>query len=290
MENLKEILTFNKSEKRGIWLLLILLIISFATTKTIIFFTPENDTLYWEEILVEEYKVQKEKRENKRAYNQKARRAARKDSLFYFDPNKIGDHEWQLLGLSKRQAAVIANYISRGGVFRSKEDVRNSFVISDWFYNKIEPYIVIDIKNETLASNTYIEVSRKAIEINSADTIELRQLQGIGPVLARRIVNYRELIGGFNSIRQLTEVYGLSVEVIERNSEILYVDRGNIEKLPVNSLSERELSSHPYICNRLAYAIVQLRKESFIKSKDDIKSRIPSGIEIPEELWPYLKY
>ncbi len=47
------------------------------------------------------------------------------------------------------------------------------------------------------------------IDLNTADTVTLQQLPGVGPVLAQRIVDYREAHGGFESIEDLLDVAGI---------------------------------------------------------------------------------
>lgn len=50
------------------------------------------------------------------------------------------------------------------------------------------------------------------IDLNSADTLLLQRVPGIGPVFARRIFKYREMLGGYYAVEQLQEVYGMDRE------------------------------------------------------------------------------
>lgn len=50
------------------------------------------------------------------------------------------------------------------------------------------------------------------IDLNSADTTLLKRVPGIGSSFARRIVKYRELLGGYYVVEQLQEVYGMDRE------------------------------------------------------------------------------
>ncbi len=47
------------------------------------------------------------------------------------------------------------------------------------------------------------------IDINTAPAEVLEQIPGVGPVLAQRIIAFRDLNGGFQSVDQLTEVSGI---------------------------------------------------------------------------------
>ena len=47
------------------------------------------------------------------------------------------------------------------------------------------------------------------VNINTATAEELMELPGIGPVIAKRIIEYREATGGFKNIEELKEVRGI---------------------------------------------------------------------------------
>jgi competence ComEA-like helix-hairpin-helix protein len=99
-----------------------------------------------------------------------------------------------------------------------------------------------------------------SIELNSADTTELALLKGIGPVLARRIVQYRQRIGGFYQLEQLLEVYGLSPIVLNENRPYLCVDKTLIVPVNINTASLKSLKEHPFIGFYKAREIIEYRK------------------------------
>jgi DNA uptake protein ComE-like DNA-binding protein len=99
------------------------------------------------------------------------------------------------------------------------------------------------------------------IELNTADTILLKKVPGIGSVFARRIVNYRNLLGGYYSVVQLSEVYGIDEEKYHALAPWFSTDPSLIFLLDVNSLSQDSLRRHPYINFRQARVIVQLREQ-----------------------------
>ena len=59
------------------------------------------------------------------------------------------------------------------------------------------------------------------ININTADEAALRTLQGVGEVLAQRIVDYRTEHGPFQSVDELTNVKGIGSGILEANRERL---------------------------------------------------------------------
>ncbi|MBI1310206.1 hypothetical protein GC176_02780 [bacterium] len=61
------------------------------------------------------------------------------------------------------------------------------------------------------------------IELNSATWIELSQLEGVGPILAKRIVADRDQNGPFRSIDDLQRVAGIGPKTLERNRRWLQV-------------------------------------------------------------------
>ncbi|MDR1779816.1 MAG: helix-hairpin-helix domain-containing protein [Tannerella sp.] len=99
------------------------------------------------------------------------------------------------------------------------------------------------------------------LELNGADSLTLQKVPGIGPAFARRIVRYRELLGGFFTVAQLGEVYGIDEDKYNEIAPWFKVDASLINKLNVNSLPQDSLSRHPYINYSQARAIERLRRQ-----------------------------
>lgn len=295
MEHWKDLLAFNRSERRGIWLLMILIICGTAVNQILKRSMSETDMVRVSVIFEETLPVLESRAGEYKSWERPEKhKKGRRDSLFYFDPNTLTADLWQKLGLSEKQAAVITRYTSGGGRFRKKEDLRKSFVISESFYAKVEPWIRIppQANNEREYKEPPVQpgANRNTICINRADTTELKRLRGVGTVLASRIVSYRNSLGGFHSVDQLTEVYGLTEEVIASNLSRLTIDNNNIRTIAVNRATQRALESHPYISKRLAYVFVTMREESLLQGDEDLLKRLPAGIKLPNNLLPYLTY
>ncbi|MDR3251472.1 MAG: helix-hairpin-helix domain-containing protein [Tannerella sp.] len=99
------------------------------------------------------------------------------------------------------------------------------------------------------------------VELNAADTVTLKKIPGIGSSFAKRIVGYRALLGGYYSVDQLSEVYGIDEEKYAALAPWFTADPSLISQLSVNSLPLDSLRRHPYIDGRQARVIVQLRKQ-----------------------------
>jgi len=106
----------------------------------------------------------------------------------------------------------------------------------------------------------------ETILLNSTDTAEWKKIPGIGSSFAARIVKYQNLLGGFVSVEQLREVYGIDNEMFTRISPYIQAD-GNFRKLQINKQEFRELLRHPYLNYKQVQAIMNLRKK-----KGDISS------------------
>lgn len=129
---------------------------------------------------------------------------------------------------------------------------------------------------------------RLSVNINAATAEELQELRGIGPVYSKRIVKYRDLLGGFYSKKQLVEVYGIE-DSLYRELEPFIKCSGAINKILINSVSENELSSHPYCSYKQAKLFTLFKKQhGSLDSLDQIlKIREIDTLQW-KKIWPYL--
>lgn len=129
------------------------------------------------------------------------------------------------------------------------------------------------------------------VELNSADTLTLQLLHGIGPAYARRIVAYRERLGGYTSTRQLLEVYGFTPALLDHIAPSLRLDTSTLTRLDINSAELKTLVRHPYMEYYLARDIVRLRSlGQRFRSADDLRA-IPSMTDTTlAKLLPYLDF
>lgn len=215
--------------------------------------------------------------------------------ISFFNPNFISKQDWIEIGLSEKQANVIMNYKSMGGVFKSKDDLKKMYVINDYIYNKIEPYLVFESSRVDEPVSTIketIPVTHKiTIDINNASKEDWMKLNGIGDKLSDRIILFKDKLGGFYSINQIKEVYGLSEETFNNIKPNLVFNNSTVRKISINHADYSELSSHPYIKGKLAGEIINYRKKNgTIKSKLDlINSKLMSESDV-EKLNPYIDY
>lgn len=215
--------------------------------------------------------------------------------LFRFDPNILSRSGWVELGFSARQAQSILRYVEKGGRFRRAEDLKKMYVVSPDQYQKLLPYI--DIQSSA-SDSLFKQVYKKAaaarpvpvlVEVNTADTLELDRIRGIGPAFARRIVKYRERLGGFYRKEQLLEVFGLDSVKFEEIKDQVHVDASVIRKLNVNTAGFEELRFCPYLKYNQINAILQYRKQhGNYANIADLKKVVILTPQVLEKLEPYL--
>jgi DNA uptake protein ComE-like DNA-binding protein len=179
---------------------------------------------------------------------------------FDFDPNKASDLDFYRLGLSEKQIETIRNYQKKGGYFHNSTDFCKIWGLTDHQKSVLSKYIRIE-KQENDEQKIMSVSEKKVLDLNSADSIELELLPGIGDKLSKRIVKYRDLLGGFYSVAQLKEVYGLNEETIQLIAPRLTIDLSKIKKIDWNFADAFELSKHPYLRNNLSKQIVKFRSK-----------------------------
>ena len=111
------------------------------------------------------------------------------------------------------------------------------------------------------------------IELNSADTFELQRLRGIGSSFAKRIVYYRERLGGFKDKSQLLEVFGMDTVRYNGVKENQIVNKDLIHKININNVTFKDLIKHPYFPFGITKAIILYRKDhKLFKNIGELKS------------------
>lgn len=137
------------------------------------------------------------------------------------------------------------------------------------------------------------EVERKElmIEINTADTLDLQELYGIGSYFSRAIVKYRSMLGGYVRKEQLREVYGMTEDRYQAILPYIMINQSEVKKIKINTASVAELRRHPYIDSYQARAIVRFRNNGgrFTSEIDLMKVSLLDK-ETIEKIAPYIDY
>ena len=127
----------------------------------------------------------------------------------------------------------------------------------------------------------------EVIDLNASDTTMLKKVPGIGSYYARKVVAYRERLGGFFSTDQLFEIEGFPEEAVD----FLTCNGTVVKKLNVNQLSQSQLRKHPYIGFYQAKAITDYRRlKGPLHSFDDLRLLPDFSQEVIDRLSPYVEF
>ncbi len=256
---LRSFASLNRSEQRGIVVLVILIAIisgiNFIMPKII---KPDiSDRFSYNVELVEKFIAKQRQLTDsiERLNNsQKISSSSIGDSLFTFDPNLIDDSLLKILGFSESQIINVRNYQNKGGKFRKKEDLKKLYLISDTEYDIIKPYI--KIKEPSIKQNTQ---KLNEVNINLADSALLVSNLKLSPYMASRIVKYRNLLGGYYHEEQLMEVYGFTSTMFNNVRDNIMVDTNTLKKMELNSVTFKNMLRHPYFDYETTKIIMDFR-------------------------------
>jgi competence protein ComEA len=257
--------TFTKKERIGIYTLLVLIVVSTMLPR---FFTSSslNNELTAEAIHLE--KAQPAPPQNEFARRVTYDRPSKPDppaTLFPFNPNTLDSAGWKKLGLTERTVRTILNYRSKGGRFRTTADLQKMYSLKPQDFERLRPYVQIEapppFQHTERPPVKYVKAAPAVIDINQADTTAFISLPGIGARLASRIVNFRNKLGGFYSVNQVGETFGLPDSTFQLIKPRLQCAAVAVQKININTADANTLKQHPYIRWNVANAIVQYRRQ-----------------------------
>lgn len=282
----KEYFTFTKKERNAI-IILGLLALLFSLLPTIFPFLVKDDidlvvdTVAQRELAALEILPDKNEHttasysdadlyQPKESKFEKYRREKVTGELFSFNPNTASAEDWKRLGMRDKTIQTILKYRSKGGKFYKPEDLQRIYGLHSGEYERLLPFVQIESKPKTITEQETVstefrterkEYSAVLVDINDADTTTWKQLKGIGSTYARRIVNFRNKLGGFVSVDQVGETYGLPDSVFQKVKQQLRFNGSSINQIDLNNSTIDELKAHPYIGFSVANAIVQYRSQ-----------------------------
>lgn len=208
--------------------------------------------------------------------------------LFVFDPNNVSAEQLLALGLKEKTASIFIKFRQKGFVFKKKEDLKKVYGISEKLYSVLEPYILINVAEKTIRENKPASKELKICELNSADSLQLLEINGIGPSFAKRIIKYRSLLGGYANTEQLKEVYGFTEEMYDKVKSQISVNATLITKLNLNTDDFKTVNKHPYISYETTKLIFEKRRKEKITLTT--LQEIINDEELMKKLTPYLNF
>lgn len=213
--------------------------------------------------------------------------------LFSFDPNLASRDELLQLGLSEKVAGNICNYRDKGGVFRKPDDLGKIWSLQPADFERLKPYIRLGKEgrdDDDRKTPPYKQAEEGPIDLNTADSEAFQKLPMVGEKRAAQIIRYRDALGGFISVTQLSEMYGLPDSIFALISPKLKVSNPLLRRISLNSGTAQQLEAHPYISRRQAEIIVSYRNQhGSYKTAEDLRQiRAFSDGEWLQKILPYL--
>jgi competence ComEA-like helix-hairpin-helix protein len=314
-ESAKGFLTFTKKEKRGTLVILVTIIAMVVSAKYVYPIIIKEDTTNNKAIFAAADSLkekQKESSQNNYYRNEysdnggyhsypKKEYNSFTGTMFYFDPNTLSADGWRKLGVKEKTITGIQHYIEKGGKFRAPDDLRKIWGLRDDEKDRLVPYVRITSVQEKTYSNNYSSnyqpyekkvYERKAIanvDINTGDSAAYDGLPGIGAGFSKRIIKFRDKLGGFYKVEQVGETFGLPDSVFQKIKPYLKISGDNIHKININTATEEELKAHPYIRWQLAKVITEYKKQhGNYKTIEDLKKIMVINEETYNKISPYL--
>jgi len=275
---LKKFFSFSRKERNGIIVLISIIIVLIIIPEIYPYIKKDNIVEYQgmkDEIIAfmdnledkpKKYKTIK----SEKKYNKKTKP---KFIGFNFNPNTLDSTGWIKLGFSPAQVRSILNYRNKANGFKSKNDLKKVYVISDSKFERLVPFINIP----AIEKNSLIKESKSAkeiqiiVELNRADTAQLKLIKGIGSSYAKRIVKYRNLLGGFIAKEQLMDVYGIDQEKYNSLKAQICIDTTFVSTININVSEEKFIKRHPYLGKEKAKKIRDYKKVmGYIQNLDEL--------------------
>ena len=292
---------FNKQERNGVFVLCLIIAVLFGVRLLMPYFLNHQNDVQLITISVKP-EVGSQEKEEIENYPDKDTTQGNFQSYsaerFVFNPNTISQEEAMTLGFSKKLSTTLINFRNKGGKFYKSEDLRKLYGVSDKLFNELEPYILIpndrkEFKRDTVYPSKTSEKKQNIkplTELNTADSLSIVYLRGIGPGFTKRIIKYRTLLGGFHSLNQLKEIYGMTDSLYQTLTSQIQLNSAAITTIPINTVDVNTLRKHPYFNFQGAQAVINYRTKHGKLTESDIKTMGLFTDEKLKQILPYLSY
>ncbi|WP_299017367.1 helix-hairpin-helix domain-containing protein [uncultured Polaribacter sp.] len=258
---------YNKSQRNGIFVLIVLILLFQIIIAFDVFSTKEIIDVNNAEVLAFQKQIDSLK---------KIEKENRKPKTYPFNPNYITDYKGEQLGMSLKEIDRLLSFRKTNKFVNSKEEFQQVTKVSDSLLNKISPFFkfpewvvnriqkkaVNSIKIGNKTNYKKKETAVSTVDLNKATAKDLQTIKGIGEAFSKRIIKYRSKLQGFSYRKQLYEVWGLDREVADKVlQKFQIVEKPTIKKVNVNTVTFKELLKNPYIDYELCKKIFDYRDE-----------------------------
>jgi DNA uptake protein ComE-like DNA-binding protein len=277
---IREYLNFSKTERNGLIVLFGLLMMIILINIALPLFIDEDEIDFSDfREQVEEFARQQEIYRdsiNRSGMNSGKEKYRTKITLtpFTFDPNHLPAEKWRAMGLTDYQTSMIKNYESKGGVFRTKEDLAKIYCISEDEFNQLLPFIKIDT-SRFISPELSAGISVLNPYFFDPNTVSREELfsMGMRESLINSIINYRKSGGRFYLKEDFRKIYTLTPEEINAlepfivisadsagNGSFMEMESGDQISLDLNLSDTLDLQQLPGIGPSFASRIVKYRE------------------------------
>ena len=181
--------------------------------------------------------------------------------IYPFNPNFINDQRGYFLDLSPQAIDLLHAYRKQGKWINSVSEFQDITGVDSNWIKLYGPFFKFPDRENKAQVKSFVK-SYSLMDLNIAKAEDLRQINGIGEVLSQRIIRYRDKLQGYAQETQLTEVYGLSPDVIQRlQDRCSIITPPSFEKISLQEASLAELTNLPYLSYAEARKLLQLRTE-----------------------------
>jgi len=216
-----------------------------------------------------------------------------------FNPNFITDYKGYLLGMKPAELDRLFRFRAQGKYIQTAKEFQQITGVDNTMLTKISPYFKFPVwktnsikpffRNNTIA----IKKTKKRLlqDINQASIAELEEVRGIGPVLAKRIIQFRDQLGGFFDLSQLMDVWGIKIEVYQEACNHFTIQKpSNAIKLNLNQSSIQTIRQFPYFNAYIAREIVKRRTQVENLTLEDLTTVNTFPVEKLKNIALYLAF
>lgn len=254
----KSFFHYSKSQRSGIIALFFIIIVLQTTYYFADFTTSEKEGIEKSKWLANQIIIDSLKFQNKNY----------KPKIYPFNPNFITDFKGYKLGMSVEEIDRLFAFRKSNKYVNSPAEFQSVTKVSDSLLKVISPYFKFPdwVKNQKsnfkpFSNNEFAKKEKISIlDINKASKEDLKKVYGIGDGLSDRILKYKEQLGGFVSMEQMQDIWGLSPEVVEKLKSSFKISvMPDVKKVNINNASVKELSQFHNFRYALAKEIVTYR-------------------------------
>jgi competence ComEA-like helix-hairpin-helix protein len=173
------------------------------------------------------------------------------------DLNEVTAQDLQLInGIGQVLSARIIKYRKSIGGFSNNEQLKKVYGLEQDVVTKILQFYTVKSFKKSITKKHEIR------DINMVNANDLELVSGIGDKLSKRIIKYRDYIGGFMFEDQIADVYGLKPEVIlNLSKQFKILSKPTIKKISINEATFKEILHLPYIDYELTKKIFEYKDE-----------------------------